>query len=119
MNEEQQDEEMGEMNLVDNEDLIGEWVAEIQQVQADECEEGNHLDSLGSLRDVFGEPQGGSHKTCLWPPPLGLPRSTRRHPRGTHVTTGQRQDQLTEVASQSGYFWRSLCAELSAICFAC
>ena len=26
-------------------------------------------------------PPGGGHKTCLWPPPLGLPRSTRRHPK--------------------------------------
>ena len=30
---------MNEINLVQIEDLIGEWVAEIQQVQADEFEE--------------------------------------------------------------------------------
>ena len=39
MEEEPQDEEMDEVNSVEIEDLIGEWVAEIQQVQADEFEE--------------------------------------------------------------------------------
>ncbi len=47
--EEPQDEEMGEINLIEIEDLIGEWVAEIQQVQADECEEGHAAGPPGRL----------------------------------------------------------------------
>ncbi len=50
---EPQDEEMGDINLVEIEDLIGEWVAEIQQVQADEYEEET------SMEQAWDDVKGG------------------------------------------------------------
>ena len=53
MEVEQQDEEMAGINLVEIDDLIGEWVTEIQQVQAEEIEEDMNLEIAWD--DVKGE----------------------------------------------------------------
>ena len=41
---EQPDEEMGEINYVEVENLIGEWVMEVQQLQAEEKEEEENIE---------------------------------------------------------------------------
>ena len=53
MDGEPQDEEMNDINLVEINDLIGEWVAEIQQVQADEWEEET------SMEQAWDDVKGG------------------------------------------------------------